>query len=261
VVAGPTGTRKTLLLRGVGPTLSRFGVSSTLAQLQVALYDRTGGALESAYTVHTFIYDGPGAVSYLDYPFEVPGLMAQVGAFPLLPVDLTAVRPDRLTPGAYTFHVSGADENTGVALAELYEIDADPQPFVNLSARAWAGHGEDTFIAGFVLGGSQPATLLIRSLGPALAADGIHAPLADPALTLYDAAGSVIASNTGWSHAADPSALAQAAATVGASALPAGSADSALLLTAEPGLYTVHTAGASGGSGVALIEIYLLPPE
>ena len=39
---------------------------------------------------------------------------------------------------------------------------------------------------------------------------------------------------------------------------PSG-ADSAILVTLPPGSYTVQTSGASGDTGVALLEVYTLP--
>ena len=43
---------------------------------------------------------------------------------------------------------------------------------------------------------------------------------------------------------------------LGAFALPNGSNDAALLLDLLPGAYTVHAGGASGITGIVLIEIY-----
>jgi len=43
---------------------------------------------------------------------------------------------------------------------------------------------------------------------------------------------------------------------VGAFPLPSGSADSAVLLTLQPGAYTVQITSAKGNSGIALFEAY-----
>jgi hypothetical protein len=98
--------------------------------------------------------------------------------------------------------------------------------------------------------------VLIRASGPALAALGLAGTLADPKLDLF--AGSVvIASNSGW--AGNPQ-VASASAASGAFAwTDPMSADSAILVTLEPGAYTAEVSGLSGGSGVALVEIYDLP--
>ena len=47
-----------------------------------------------------------------------------------------------------------------------------------------------------------------------------------------------------------------AAAQVGAFALTAGSKDAALLVTLQPGAYTVVVSGVGGTAGVALVEVY-----
>jgi hypothetical protein len=67
----------------------------------------------------------------------------------------------------------------------------------------------------------------------------------------------VLATNNGWAGNAQ---IASAAATVGAFAWsdPA-SADSAILVTLPPGGYTAQVSGASGDTGVALIEVYEVP--
>ena len=48
---------------------------------------------------------------------------------------------------------------------------------------------------------------------------------------------------------------------VGGFALPAGSLDSALLVTLSPGVYTVQLTGENpGGLQNAMIEVYWVPP-
>ena len=46
---------------------------------------------------------------------------------------------------------------------------------------------------------------------------------------------------------------------VGAFALNPDSKDAALLLSLEPGAYTVQVSGVGGGTGVALVEVYEVP--
>ncbi len=70
--------------------------------------------------------------------------------------------------------------------------------FQNLSARAHVFTGERILIAGFIIEGSENATVLIRGLGPSLASFGVPAPLADPTLYLFDHAGTLIAANDNW---------------------------------------------------------------
>jgi hypothetical protein len=80
--------------------------------------------------------------------------------------------------------------------------------------------------------------------------------LPDPELQLYSGT-TLLESNTGWGGNAQ---IASVAASVGAfswgsSATP----DSALLVTLPPGAYTAQVSGASGDTGVALVEVYEVP--
>jgi hypothetical protein len=130
-----------------------------------------------------------------------------------------------------------------------------PTVFGNVSTRGYVGSTQ-TFIGGFVIQGTAPRTILIRGDGPVLSAFGVANPLPDPVLTVYNSSGTVIATNTGWSTNTTPALISTAALEVGAFALPSSSADSALLLTIQPGAYTAQISSAKGNSGNALFEAY-----
>jgi len=99
--------------------------------------------------------------------------------------------------------------------------------------------------------------VLIRASGPALIPFGVTGTLPDPQLQLHAGDGSVIATNAAWGGNAQ---IASAAASVGAFTWSnTGSNDSALLITLPPGAYTAQVAGASGDTGVALVEVYEVP--
>jgi hypothetical protein len=98
----------------------------------------------------------------------------------------------------------------------------------------------------------------VRGDGPALASFGISNSLAQPVLQLFDSGGNLVASNTGWSTNSNAAQIAAAASAAGAFAVPGGSADSALLLTLQPGAYTIVISGAGNSSGVALAESYVV---
>jgi hypothetical protein len=133
-----------------------------------------------------------------------------------------------------------------------------PGRLANLSVRtpAGTGTGDATLIAGFALGGTASATatkpLLVRAVGPTLAAFGVENTLADPAITVAPLAASApLATNDNWSGTAT---LKNAFASVGAFALTNdASRDAALLVSPPSGAYT---ATVSGGVGVALVEVY-----
>ncbi|MGH7946371.1 MAG: PQQ-dependent sugar dehydrogenase, partial [Opitutaceae bacterium] len=142
-------------------------------------------------------------------------------------------------------------------IAALAEPSA-PQPpsrIVNLAARAQISSGGGGLIAGFVIAPGASKTVLVRGIGPGLAAAPFNVPgtLADPVLTIFgpDSPTRVAASNDNW-VAADAAAFAAA----GAFALPAGSRDAAVLAQLAPGSYTAQVSDPANGSGVALVEVY-----
>jgi hypothetical protein len=161
--------------------------------------------------------------------------------------------------GAYTANIISPNGTSGVALAEIYDSDVSPNPvarLVNVSARMNVTAGQGVLIAGLVIQGNISQTVLIRGVGPALAAFGVSGVLADPQIAVFSG-GSQIASNAGWGTGTTTAAqLSAAAAQVGAFPLPSGSKDSAILITLQPGAYTVQVTSVSGATGVALVEVY-----
>jgi len=249
-VVGGSGTSgsEPLLVRASGPALVPFGVAGTLAdpQLQInsgstALFTNNGWAGDA----------------------QIASTASSVGAFPWTsPTSHDAALLETLPAGAYTAQIAGQSGDTGVALAELY--DATPagtyRPtsprIVNIAARVQVGTGGNILIAGFVIGGSTSRTVLIRSSGPALVAFGVPGTLADPKLQLFSGS-TVIESNSAWEGNAQ---ISSTAAAVGAFPWASSTSnDSAILVTLPPGAYTAQVSGASGDTGVALVEVYEVP--
>ena len=128
---------------------------------------------------------------------------------------------------------------------------------VNLSARSLAGAGERVTIAGFVITGDMPKPMLLRAIGPGLAAFGVPGTVAVPTLELFQRGQTTpLARNVGWSGSGAADALAASAARVGAFALTSGSADSALIATLAPGAYSAVIGSADTRVGVGLVEAY-----
>jgi len=244
-VSGP-GT-KAVLLRGIGPGLTAFGVPGSLANPKLTLFDANGIKLTEN--------DDWGA----DTTGVTAALFAELGAFSLTTNSADAALLTTVNPGAYTVQLSGVRDATGLGLIEIYERGPGSARLVNLSSRLTVGVDAAAGIAGFVVSGTGPKKLLIRGIGPALARFGVASALADPVLTVSGPAGTVIAANDNWSAAGNATDIATAATTAGAFTLPADSKDAAVLLTLPPGAYTATVSGANGTRGVALIEIYELP--
>ena len=126
----------------------------------------------------------------------------------------------------------------------------------NISTRATVGTGSNVLIPGFVIGGSGSEILLIRAVGPSLQQFSVSGVLGQPILSLFDDQGNLIATNQGWGTDPFPAEIASVSAAVGAFALPAGSADCAMIKRLSPGSYTVQVSGVNSTTGVALAEIY-----
>ncbi|MGH7997201.1 MAG: hypothetical protein ACREFX_12720 [Opitutaceae bacterium] len=242
VVAGSGA--ESVLIRGVGPTLASFGVTTPLAQPEVTLFDP-----QSAVMTSQAAWGGDAAAAQAEL---------RVGAFPLPANSADAAFIAALPAGAYTAQASGLDGASGVALIEIYDAGGSDSPnrLVNLSTRAYVGTGSNALVAGFVVAGSAPETLLVRGIGPTLGQFGIADPLPAAQLTVYDDNSRSIAANAGWGG--DP-ALSAAFAKTGAFALPADSADAAVLVTLLPGAYTAEVSGQSGATGVGMVEVYDVP--
>lgn len=243
VIAGTTPKR--LLLRAVGPALTDFGVSDAVSEPVLELFQgETRLASNQGWST------APNAAA-------ITTAAITTGAFPL-----DASSPDSallvdLAPGAYTITARGAAAN-GTVLLEIYDTTpaATTSQLTNISTRAPVGREQATLTAGFVVAGNAPKSILVRGIGPGLQAYGIAQPLADPRITVYQA-DEAIATNDDWSD--DEDTLTTAFATVSAFPLTAGSVDAALLLTLEPGAYTVQLSPGTPGDGVALVEVYELP--
>jgi YVTN family beta-propeller protein len=246
--AGTTGS-ESLLIRVSGPALIPLGVTGTLPDPQLQLFQSNSNGTS------TLIGSNAGWAGNA----VISSTAAAVGAFTWTNASshdsALLVSPD----GPYTAQISGQGGDNGVALAELY--DATPAGtytpttprLINVSARNQVGTGANILIGGFVIGGTTSETVLIRASGPALVALGGTGTLPDPELQLYSGS-TLLESNTGWGGNAQ---IASVVASLGAfswgsSATP----DSALLVTLPPGAYTAQVSGASGDTGVALLEVY-----
>ena len=125
--------------------------------------------------------------------------------------------------------------------------------FVNISTRGFAGSGDQTLIAGFVIPAGQTQTVLIRGVGPTLGSLGVGGVLADPVLEVYSGdAATPFATNDDWTGTQ----VVAFGQSVGAFPLQSGSADAALALNLEPGNYTVHVKGKDTATGTAIVEVY-----
>jgi uncharacterized delta-60 repeat protein len=254
VVSG-TGT-KTLLLRAAGPALGEFGVSGYIAAPELDLYS-SSGALISQNT---------------GWNSSLAATFAQVGAFTFPANSSDVALVVTLAPGSYTMHIYDPAGFGGVVLTEVY--DADPSPLtsptrlINISARGTVSPGSGALIGGFVISGSSVKSVLIRGVGPGLGAFGVTDEIEDPVLSVYDANGNLVAQNLNWTNqtvtgpdqaTASAQYITSTDANVGAFALSAQNADTALIANLPPGAYTFEVTSESNSTGEALGEVYEIP--
>ncbi len=244
-----SGDGKNLLARGIGPGLAAHGVTNVLIDPMLTLFESN----QSVAMNDNWEISSSGAA-------QGPAIIAaslQVGAFPLPAGSKDSALIVTVNHGAHTTGLLRPNSTTGVALTEIYDTDIlNGAHLTNVSARMQVTTGENVLIAGFVIAGNKPSTVVIRGVGPALTPFGVAGVLNDPQITVYSGQ-TWIASNDNWETGTSTAGQLSAAFTqVGAFALPAASKDAALLVTLQPGAYTVIVSGVGETTGVALIEIY-----
>jgi hypothetical protein len=250
------GGSKTLLIRGIGPTLAQFGVPGTLPDPLLEVHATVNGQDTIAASNDNW---GTGDVAALRSAF------AATGAFALPDVatrDAALLYP---VEGLRSIFVYDTVDRSGVTLAEVYDSGGgNSVRLASISARNFVGTGDNILIAGFAISGNVPKRLLIRGVGPGLAGYNVPGALADPQLELYeirpDGSSVLFAGNDNWGDG-DVTALRAAFTAAYAFALPdAASKDAALLVTLPAGTFTALVSGVGNTTGEALVEVYDLDP-
>ncbi|HUR56127.1 MAG TPA: hypothetical protein VM029_00350 [Opitutaceae bacterium] len=150
---------------------------------------------------------------------------------------------------------AGFQSEPGVA---LHNPVANTGKLANLSVRSVVGAGDGTLVAGLTVTEDE-RYVLIRGVGPSLAALGVTGTLRKPVLTVHKAGGELVATAGAWSAVFTGdrrTGIEMVARSVGAFPLVAGSDDAVLNLRLTPGGYTVSVSTGDGQSGVALLEVY-----
>jgi hypothetical protein len=226
---------KHVLLRALGPSIT--GISGVLADPVLELH-------------------GPGTFATIsnDNWRDDPAQEAAILATGLAPANnLEGAIDATLNPGAYTAVVRGKNNTSGLGLVEVYDLSqAVLAKLANISTRAFVSTGDNIVIAGFVLGNhSGNDRIVVRGIGPSLAALGVSNTLADPTLELRDSNGALLMANNDWQEDA-----AQAAELTAAGLAPTNSFESGIAATLPPGAYTALLAGLNNGAGIGVVEVY-----
>jgi hypothetical protein len=225
-------SNKDVALRALGPSLGDLGVKETLPDPELEVYDSTGAL-----------------IAQNDNWTSLPPGTVPAGLEPPNPAEAVVVA--NLAPGSYTAILRSVDGTEGNALCELYDLVPGKSSVRNISTRGRVGIGDDVMIGGFIVGGTAPLKVMIRAIGPSLAAFGVAGVLPDPVLELHDKDGSLIYFNDNWRGD-------QAQQIIDSTIAPNDEHESAIIATLAPGAYTaiVHDVGTA--EGVALVEVYVL---
>lgn len=229
---------RTVIIRGIGPSLIDVGISDALADTVLELH-------------------GPGTFVTRTNDNWRDTQEAEIQATGIPPTnDLESAIVATLDPGAYTAIVRGKNDGTGVGLVEAYDLysgsTAESQ-FLNISTRGFVDVGQNVMIGGIIAGPSDAGSgrVLVRAIGPSLSAVGVPNALQDPILELHNSSGSVIASNDNWRET-------QEHAIEATGIPPTNDYEAAIFYVLSPGSYTAVVRGADNGIGVGLVEVYNL---
>jgi endonuclease I len=241
VVGFVTDGAKPVLVRGVGPGMHDvfpqwFGTGDVMADPRLELYQGSIKVDEND-----------------NWNSNLAATLAGVGAFPLTIGSKDSSLLATIN-GPSTAQLKGT--GSGVVLVDAYDTTSTSSPrLTNVSARNQVGTGTNVLIAGFVVDGSAPLTVLVRGIGPALRDIwGVPDALVDPRLEIFDSANRRLHENDNWDAG-----LAATFDAVGAYRFKAGSKDAALLLLLPPGSYTVQLSGVGGTTGDGVAEVYEVP--
>jgi cytochrome c553 len=106
------GATKRVLIRAVGPGLGAFGVGAPLSDPVISLF--AGPQLVQSNARWNTSAD----------PATIRAAALQVGTFPLAENARDSALVATIGPGSYAVHLSGANGASGLALVEVYDLDA-----------------------------------------------------------------------------------------------------------------------------------------
>ena len=226
---------KTVMVVAIGPSLAGAGIADALADPTMTLVRSSDNAILATNN------DWQSAAN--------ADAMRATGLAPANARESAILMT--LDPGAYTAIVSGLNGSTGVGLVAVYEVDHPDVPLANISTRGRVLTGNDVLIAGLIVTGDSPQTVVITGAGPSLASAGIAQPLQNPMLTLVRSSDqAVMATNDDWQGAPNADAIRASGFA------PADPLEPAIMVTLPPGAYTAILSGVNNTTGVAVIGAF-----
>jgi acetyl esterase/lipase len=248
-----TGTKR-VIIRAIGPELTRYGVTNALANPTLELHNAAGALIGSNDNWQTTIIGGTITSD------EVSDIRNSGHA----PTDANeSAIIANLAPGNYTAIVRGLSNTTGIALVEVYDLVPETTSVLaNISTRGFVQSGENVMIGGFIVQGTGTKRVIIRAIGPELTQYGISNAMTNPTLELHDANGALLASNDNWRTTIISGIINsdQVGDIRDSGYAPADERESAIIANLPRGNYTAILRGVNNTTGVALVELYDLSP-
>lgn len=232
-----TGTNpKTVILRAIGPSLTKRGVSNALTDPILQLFDQTGiPVAENDNWKDTQENDIRQT--------RIPPSDNRESAIVI-----------RLPPSRYTALMVGKNNTSGIGLVEIYDLEPSVgSVLANISSRGFVGAGDNVLIGGFIIrpNGSS-GNVVLRAIGPSLSSASVSGALQDPTLELRDANGALVNANDNWRDSQETKIQATGLG-------PADNRESAIFATLAWGNYTAIVRGRNQTTGVSLVEVYRVP--
>ncbi|HYJ05518.1 MAG TPA: choice-of-anchor Q domain-containing protein [Chthoniobacterales bacterium] len=244
IVQGPVGSTKKIMVRALGPFLTRFGITDALPNPTLEI--RNGNNIVVA-TNNDWKTTQIGGIITGDQSGEI-------NSSGLAPSDdLESAIIANLLPGNYTAVVRGVGDTTGTGIVDAYDMSpGSPARLANIATRGFIQPGDKLMIAGFIIqNGSVRAA--VRAIGPSLIQFGITNALPDTTLQIRDVNGAILLENDNWKT--DP---AQKQELENNGLQPGHDLEAALIMTIPPGQYTAQERGKDQDSGIGVVEVYFL---
>lgn len=226
--------QKEIVLRGLGPSLKKFGLDPVLADPVLELHRSDGSVIASN-----------------DNWKENQAAIATAG---LVPEDeREAALRVTVAPGTYTVVMKEKSGLTGHGLVEIYDLSQNTtSKLANISTRGFAD-SNTVLVGGIIVAGSGQGNddVVVRALGPQLRQNGVLNALDDPTLEVRDMNGSLLGYNDNWNSTTSEE------ARISSTGLPPfNNSESAILLSLPSGSYTAIVRAKPNSGGVALVEFY-----
>jgi hypothetical protein len=221
---------KKVVVRGIGPSLAKVGVSHALPDPTLELHRSDGSII----------------LTNNDWRDTQQAELAASGLAPQ--DDRESAVVTTLAPGTYTVVIREQNGLNGTGLVEVYDISGGSNSkLANISTRGFTDDA-NPLIGGVIAGGPGEANaeLVVRALGPSLHFHGVVDAVNDLTFELRDANGNAVGSNqeaTGTPRDIPP-------------AFSVQGGESAIRVSLPRGNYTALIWAKPNRSGIALVEFY-----